>query len=238
MSVRGITAEAVRIADEGGLGALSMARVAEGLRVTTMAIYRYVPGKGELIELMFDAVAGEMLDLEIDRSMEDRGGSDEEAQGYREKLAVLARRQFAACNLHPWMLEVPVGGLPLGPNNLAWLESALEALSGTGVDDGEAVGLAVLLSGYVRGTAQVSVGLSQTERRTGTSPDQWEPFYARLMEKVGADGCYPRLAGIVASGVFNEPDSAYGEDFEFGLERVLDGIEVFVGRRSVQDDGG
>ena len=238
MSVGGITAEAVRIADEGGLGALSMARVAEGLGVTTMAIYRYVPGKGELIELMFDAVAGEVLDLEVDRSLGDRGGSDEEAQGYREKLAVLARRQFAACNLHPWMLEVPVGGLPLGPNNLAWLESALEALSGTGVDDGEAVGLAVLLSGYVRGTAQVSVGLSQTERRTGTSPDQWGPVYARLMEKVIADGCYPRLAGIVASGVFNEPDSAYGEDFEFGLERVLDGIEAFVRRRSIQDDGG
>lgn len=45
LSVEGIVGEAVRVADEGGLGALSMARVAEGLGVTTMALYRYVPGK-------------------------------------------------------------------------------------------------------------------------------------------------------------------------------------------------
>ena len=232
LSVEGIVGEAVRVADEGGLGVLSMARVAEGLGVTTMALYRYVPGKDELIELMFDAAAGEAFGLEVE-------GSAAEASEYRERLAVLARRQFAASNLHPWMLEVPIGGLPLGPNNLAWLESALDTLLFEAeIDGGEAIGVALLLSGYVRGAAQVSVGLSQSERRTGMSLEQWGPVYAGLLERVSADGRYPRLSGVVASGVFNESDSAPNEDFEFGLELVLDGIEAFVERRSVQAHGG
>lgn len=231
LSVDGIVGEAVRVADESGLAALSMARVAEGLGVTTMALYRYVPGKDELIELMFDAAAGEALGLEVE-------GSAAQARKYRERLAVLARRQFAASNIHPWMLEVPIGGLPLGPNNLTWLESALDALFEAEIDGGEAIGVALLLSGYVRGAAQVSVGLSQTERRSGMGLEQWGHVYAKLLERVAADGRYPRLTGVVASGVFDEPDSASDEDFEFGLERVLDGIEAFVERGSVQAHGG
>ena len=232
LSVEGIVREAISISDEGGLGSLSMARVAEGLGVTTMALYRYVPGKGELVDLMVDAAVGDALGLEVDGSV-----GDTAAVGYRERLAVSARRLFAACNLHPWILEVSIGGPPLGPGNLAWLESVLEALSGTGIGGDEAVGMALLLSGYVRGAAQVSVGLSQAERRTGIPPDQWGPVYARLLERVVADGRFPRLADVVASGAFNEPNGEPDGDFEFGLRRVLDGIEVFVERRSILADG-
>lgn len=233
LRVEEIVREGVRIADGGGLGALSMARVAEGLGVTTMALYRYVPGKSELVELMLDAAVGEALVLP-------RGGVAYGTihRGYREKLAVSARQLFAVCNLHPWILEVPIGGPPLGPGNLAWLESVLEALSETGIDGREAVGVALLLSGYVRGAAQVSVGLSQAERRTGMPPDQWGPVYARLLERVVADGRFPRLADVVASGAFNEPDGELDGDFEFGLRRVLDGVEAFVEGRSVQAHGG
>ena len=218
LRVEEIVREAVRIADAGGLGALSMARVAEGLGVTTMALYRYV---GEAPVLPRGGVVHETVH-----------------RGYREKLAVSARQLFAVCNLHPWILEGPIGGPPLGPGNLAWLESVLEALSGTGIDGGEAVGVALLLSGYVRGAAQVSVGLSQAERRTGMPPDQWGPVYARLLERVVADGRFPRLADVVASGAFNEPDGEPDGDFEFGLRRVLDGVEAFVEGRSVQAHGG
>jgi hypothetical protein len=93
------------------------------------------------------------------------------------------------------------------------------------------VQVALLLSGYVRGAAEVSVGLSRAERCTGARPDQLAAVYAALFEKVAADGRYPRSADVLTSGVFGEPDSAPDEDFEFGLERVLDGIEAFVRRR-------
>lgn len=224
LSIEEIVGEAVRVADGGGLGALSMARVAEGLGVTTMALYRYVPGKGDLVELMSDRVAGEALALGV-------RGSDAGSGGYRERLAVLARRIFAINNLHPWMLEVPIGGPPLGPNSLAWLESALDALAEAGVGGGEAVGVALLLSGYVRGAAEVSVGIARAGRRTSATPDQLGAAYARLFEEVAADGRYPRLADVLDSGVFGERDEAPDEDFEFGLERVLDGIDVYVRRR-------
>src|SRR5689334_25423292 len=64
LELGGIVAAAIKLADAQGLGELSMRKVAQELGVGTMSLYRYVPGKAELLDLMLDAVYGEMLRAE------------------------------------------------------------------------------------------------------------------------------------------------------------------------------
>lgn len=225
MSVEEVAGAAVGIAEEKGLSELSMSRLAERLGVSTMALYRYVPGKAELVEVMLDLTIGDA----VSPSVADASG------GVREKLEILTRRIFAVYNEHPWMVQVSISGPPFGPNTLAWLESVLAVTSRTGLEDHERLYVAELLSGYARGAAQVSVGLTQSEPHTGTSPEQWGPVFAGLLKRVVEDRRFPELSGIIASGTFGGPGDS-SEDFEFGLQRVLDGIEVFIRRCSARAD--
>lgn len=224
LSVERIVWAAIEVADAEGLASLSMQRVANRLDFTTMSLYRYVPGKGELIELMLDAVFGQPP------------FPDDEAATWRAKLEWWAREEFAFYHRHPWTLEVAISGPALGPNRIAWLESALQAISGTGLTENEMLSVALLLTGYDRGAAQISVDVTQAERHTGVSAEQWGPVFARLMEKVIDDERYPMLAGVLASGVFDGPDDAPHDDFEFGLQRILDGIAALVEARSPRLD--
>ena len=73
MSVGRIVRAAIEIADAEGLGALSMGRVAEELGFTTMSLYRYVPGKAELIDVMLDSVMGEAVGPEEAGAVGGRG---------------------------------------------------------------------------------------------------------------------------------------------------------------------
>lgn len=56
--------------------------------------------------------------------------------------------------------------------------------------------------------------------------------FTRLMGRVVDGGRYPTLAGVLASEVFNQPYDVYQGDFEFGLQRILDGVEALVEARS------
>src|SRR5687768_86463 len=73
---------AVALADREGLGALSMRRVAAELGVGTMSLYRHVPGKGELLDLMLDKVGGMNEDPSTWDSITDwRGALEKLARG-------------------------------------------------------------------------------------------------------------------------------------------------------------
>src|SRR5919112_1260440 len=83
LSVEQIVRTAIELADTDGVAALSMRRLADGLGVSTMSLYTYVPSKAELIDVMLDAVLGEAV------------GTYEGAWGWTEKLEVVARENWA-----------------------------------------------------------------------------------------------------------------------------------------------
>src|SRR5687768_12522964 len=114
----------IEIADADGLGAVTMQRVAETLGVTKMALYRYVPGKAELIALMTDAAIG-------------RPPRPSRKASWSKALDAWARALFERFCRHPWTLEATVGARVMGPNELDWLEQAVAALTGSGLDGGE-----------------------------------------------------------------------------------------------------
>lgn len=219
LSIERIAQAAIKVADADGLAAVSMQRVAGELGFTKMALYRYVPGKAELIALMVDTAAGEPPLL--------HGGSSD----WRAQLGRWARGLLAVLQRHPWLLEATVGPRIMGPNELGWLERAVAALDGTGLDGGERMDAVVVIVGHVRTIAQQS--------RTAPGPPQRKPeeqlgtVVAELLRTHGDR--YPALTAALASASrHGSQDTA----LEFGLERIFDGLGVLIAQRSGTDSDG
>jgi AcrR family transcriptional regulator len=226
LSVDRVVAAATELADAEGLAALSMRRVAERLGVGTMSLYTYVPGKAELLDLMLDTVLAEVA-------------RPDPAGGWRAGLELRAREDWALFHRHPWILQVSPSRSLLGPNETDLFEATMRVVAGTGLSGAEMVLVVSLVAEYTRGAAQTAVGAAQAERRTGISDEQWWAAREPLFDKYFDPGRYPTLTSVASSGAFEPPagDAAYTvaraqESFEFGLPRVLDGIEAFIEGRT------
>ncbi|WP_240003437.1 TetR/AcrR family transcriptional regulator C-terminal domain-containing protein [Streptomyces cinnamoneus] len=208
LSLDGIARAGVAIADAEGLPALSMQRVAEHLGKTKMSLYRYVPGRAELVALMVEAAIG--------------APPEPDAGVWRARLTNWSHALSAVFAHHPWLLDVTVGPRLMGPNELAWMERALAALEGLGLTGGERMDAVVLLTGHVRGIA-----LQSRAAGAGGAEAQLVAALGEVMREHG-DG-YPSLLAAMASSA--EP-LAQDQALAFGLERILDGLEVLIARRA------
>ncbi|WP_165987196.1 TetR/AcrR family transcriptional regulator [Streptomyces sp. YIM 98790] len=216
-----IVRTAMEIADAEGIAGLSMRKVAERLGMTTMSLYRYIPGKDELLELMFDAASG-------------RPDSGSWPDDWRGGLAAFARGSRAALLARPWSMDIPVSGPPMGPNNLAWMEAGLSRMNGTPLTEEDMIGVLMVLSGFVLGQTRLERSVDQAVSRTGVSYDELGRVYGRLMAKVAVDGRFPTLARIIRAGVFESEQQSAEGDFEYGLEFILDGVAVMIRNRELQ----
>jgi AcrR family transcriptional regulator len=223
-----ITAAAIEIADAEGLAALSMRRVAERLGgVTAMSLYTYVPGKAELLDLMVDTVYAETAGTGL-------------PEGWRAGLAAVARRNRALYLRHPWLLQIALARPVLGPHLIAKYDRELRVIDGLGLDDIEMDQVVTLLADYVHGAARAAIEAAQAQRRTGMTDEQWWSAHAPLLAEVLDPARFPTAARVgtaagEAYGAATDPAGA----FEFGLQRLLDGVEVFVTARSgAQPAGG
>ncbi|PWI09473.1 TetR family transcriptional regulator [Streptomyces sp. NWU339] len=207
---------AVEIADRDGLGALSMRRIAAELGTGTMSLYRYVPGKAELLDLMLDRVQ---------RPSEDP--ADFGDGGWRPALEALAHATLALYRRHPWLLEVNQSRPILGPSALDGMEKVLTRIKPMGLSDPELVSVIIMIDGYVVGAARTQLYEAEAERRTGLTDAQFWEAQRPALEQAMLSGRYPVLASL--------SEDTFGPDFdhfEFGLQRVLDGLEVLVRRRA------
>ncbi|MFC4565402.1 TetR/AcrR family transcriptional regulator [Nocardiopsis mangrovi] len=223
LSLGGIARAAIGIADAEGLDAVSMQRVAKELGYTTMSLYRHVPAKEQLIQVMVDTAV-------------DRAPDVGHIEGWRAQLEAVARSLLATYQRHPWVLEAHAPGPPVGPGGLSWLEAGLGPLSRAGLEPEEALGAMLFLDGALRGLARLGADMSRTRRQAGISADQADRDYADTLRGVVTDDAFPVLAGLVRDGVFDPPaaDAAAGGDMdadvEFGLQRLLDGIHAHTRR--------
>jgi AcrR family transcriptional regulator len=222
LTLDGIVGAAVRIADTDGLDAVSMRRIAESLGVTTMSLYRYVPSKDDLLDLMFEM--GTTRPDTTDWPDDWRGRLERFAHGTR---SVLRQR--------PWMLDVPISGPPMGPNNLAWMDAALGSLAGTGLSEDDMMGVLTILSGYVLQETQQEITMSRAAPRTGLSYEEWGQAYGRLLDRVVREGRYPAVARVIEAGVFESERQSPDDDFAYGLAFILDSVEALIGRRAAED---
>jgi AcrR family transcriptional regulator len=223
LSLDQIVRAAIELADGEGLSALTMQRVAAKLGFTPMSLYRYVPSKAELLDLMLDTAAGEMSLV------------DSVPGGWRAKLEASALADWALYHRHPWFLHVTPVRPVMGPKGMAAYEAALRAVSGIGLTDREMLAAVHLVDSYVRGAGRLSVDRAEAEQETGVTDEQWWSERAYFFEKLFDPARYPTMARMMSSGAFDE--DPFTEDvFLFGLQRVLDGIEALVRSRSGQCD--
>ena len=215
---RGLTRErvvlaAVQIADAEGLGALSMRRVAADLGTATMSLYRHVHNKDELLFAMTDNVFA-------------RYPLPPAAPDWRAGLESLCRLQWRGYHDHPWLAQyVSMTRPQLVPRAMAHTERAMSILAGMGLDIADRLHMAVTLANYVRGTAVSLEPEAQARQDTGMTNDEWMETQVPLMTEIVSSGEYPMFVAMAnADNVELSLDSL----FEFGLARLLDGLEMFA----------
>lgn len=230
-----IVGAAVAVADSDGLAAVSMARVAADVGASTMALYRYVDSKDDLLLLMSDAGLGLPPAFPPRRS-------------WRRGLDQWARAVLQVWTARPWLLQIPASGPPVGPNNLAWFDAGLGVLASTSIPEGDRTQVILALSTWVRGYVWLMADL---EPGDGEVSEAASLDYGAVLGALAVGGRFPALAAVVAAGVFDEPnnpadlggssgnagtkrpDDDFPEElFEMGLGLFLDGVA-----RRVDDAG-
>jgi AcrR family transcriptional regulator len=207
---------AIAIADKDGLTSVSFRNVGAALGAGPMRLYGYVATKEELLELMVDAVYGEMA------SAGPIGGD------WREALCSIAHRTRRAAGKHKWFIDL-LGGRPhLGPSALAHLEASLAALCDTpGFEDIDAAMHAVrTINAYVIGAIRGEASELRAELESGMDEAAWQTASWPYIHRMIATGRFPMLAKMVRDATHPSPDVV----FDKGLDCVLEGIAAQLSR--------
>jgi AcrR family transcriptional regulator len=185
-----------------------------------MTLYTYVPGKAELLDLMLDAAYARMP------------RTDTSGQPWRQRLAAIAAENNALFEAHPWAAAVSTIRPPLGPGQMAKYEHELSAFGGLGLDDITVDDCLTYLLSFVQACARATAEARETERDTAVDDGQWWAANAPLFARIFDENAYPTAARVGASagaahGTAYSPVHAY----DFGLQRVLDGLAVLIDNR-------
>lgn len=210
-SVEEIVEAAVELADTYGIDAISLPKLAASIGVTANALYRYVSSKDELLVLVREAGWG-MPPESIRR-----------AGNWREGAIAWTHAVLDGYRVKPWLLDIPVPGAPMTPHLLRWLETLLESMADTGLSSQDRLGCALLLDGYAYSTAS----LIRKLRAAATQPVQSAAVYEFLLPRLRAQG-FPVLAAMLSEGAYDDSDRPTAGNVDFGLQRILEGIEVLI----------
>jgi AcrR family transcriptional regulator len=221
LSLDQIVRAGIAVAAADGLDAVSMSRVAAELGVGTMSLYRYVESKRDLLDLMVDTGLGPPLPAEPDTS-------------WRAGLSAWAAAMLAAYRANLWAVEVPIGGPPATPNAISWLERALTCLRGTGLDESRKMSVILLVSNFVRNEATMEAQIDAAVRAVGQSPSELMAGYNKMLTAILDPVRFPEMLAVAASGVLGDADD-WDDEFRFGLDRILDGVDVLVRNSSRED---
>ena len=194
---------AVALADRGGVGALSMRKLAQELGVEAMSLYHHVANKDDILDGIVDVVFGE---IELPT-----GEAGWEAAMRRR--AVSARE---ALRRHPWATGLMESRRTPGPANIRHHDAVLGVLRNAGFPVELAAHAYSLLDSYIYGFALQEASLPFH------TPEETAEVAQEIMAAFPADE-YPHLAEIATEHVL-QPGYDYGNEFLYGLDLILDGL--------------
>jgi AcrR family transcriptional regulator len=211
-----IVAAAVAVADAEGLAGLSMRRVATELGVATMSLYRHVADKDDLLLKMMDSAFGECR------------FPSRSPDSWRDQLELAARTLWAMFRRHPWLAPALSMTRPQPiARGLACAEWVLAALDGRGLDPSMMLTIHITLVNYVRGIA-VNLELeADAEAASGLDSEEWMDNQGLAMRSIVAAGRFPVFERVTAA----DYDFNLDHLFEFGLQRLLDGLASVIDGR-------
>lgn len=205
-----IVATAIEIADEEGLEALSMQRLAKRLGYTTMSLYRYVRAKTDLVDLMIEAAFGACPPADP-------------ASSWRDQLERWALAIGAGFLAHPWSLAATTRLRVIGPNELGWMNTGVRILTRAGLSGEEAFDALLVVVGHVRTVAQFSFPAVDGER--ALSGPLWVRAMQTILERHGDD--FAELRDVILKAPRDEA-GPLEEAFLFGLRCILDGLALRI----------
>lgn len=206
LSREAIVAAAIKLADAEGMAAVSIRRVAGELGVRAMSLYGHIDRKEDLLDLMYDEVAADVL-------IEGELPSD-----WREAFLQITRRERATGLEHPWMFQLAGRSSRIGPNGLRHADQSLRAASKLTDDPRSQMEIVITIDHYMLGV------MTQEQRIRERGVHDLKVVEHSLLEQsyvrdLLAGGEFPYLRSVVETGVYGE------DDFEKGLNWLLDGIE-------------
>ncbi|WP_205633774.1 TetR/AcrR family transcriptional regulator C-terminal domain-containing protein [Labilithrix luteola] len=211
LDVERVVTTAIEIADAEGLANLSMRRIATELGVATMSLYRHVSDKDDLLLKMMDVVFREAP------------LPKEPIGSYRDRLEVVGRTMWTVFRRHPWLAPAMSVTRPqLVSSGMAYTEWVLGALLAQGIDPATAFTTHITLFTYVRGTAVNLEFEAEAEAATGLTGEQWMNAQEHQLRSVITNDRFPTLARMLEI----QYDFDLDKIFEFGLQRLLDGLVV------------
>lgn len=213
---------AIAEADAHGLEVLSMRAVAERLGTSTTGLYRYVPGRIELIALMAERIAEQF-------------SADDSDDDWRTRLTSFARREWDTYHHHPWLLDVPAQRIPPGPHTTAKYDAGLSAALLTGLSAEEAVMIFQAVDSLVIGAARASTENAALTQQTGVTVAEWwmQQGEAGIFGPI-RHGRFPAIAAVLEADGFtqgthsSDATHGYSAAFEGALKLLLDGIAVRI----------
>lgn len=227
-----IVTAAIRLLDAEGLAKFSMRRLAAELGVSAMSVYWYVDNKDDLLELVLDAVSGEVDLPDPDRAGAEGAGAEGAGAGaadWRDDLRHIAAECRRVLVAHPWAPRLMGEYLNIGPHAMELASVAQRVMAGTGLPRELVPGALSAVFQFVYGFGTVEGRWAGRCREAGMSQDE---FYRSVVDRVRGK---PEFRGQLdlterrdAAGVAELRD----RDFAFALDCVIAGIEVMSGRRS------
>jgi AcrR family transcriptional regulator len=199
-----ILAAALTLADADGIASLTMRRLGAALGVEAMSLYRYVANKNDLLDGLIDAVFAEAELPQADA-------------GWRAAMRSRAVSVRAALSRHRWAIGLMESRATPGPANLRHHDAVLGTLRASGFSVAMAAHAYSLLDSYIYGFALQEPSLPFQD------PEQKDRAVRAIMAQFES-GAYPHLTEIAVEHVL-QPGYDYGDEFGFGLELILDGLE-------------
>lgn len=204
VTIHEIASVAVDLADAAGLEAVTMAAVAARLELTTMALYRHVDSRRDLLAVAADAAFGQPP-------------ARTARAGWRRQVGDWARAEFERLRTHPWVLEITFDGPPTGPNTIAWMDNGMQAIGSTGLGPQPAASALLVVDGFVR-------SMVTQAQQYGDGSD-----WATALSTVVTADEFPAVSTALEAGTFEDDDPfPSDQDVSFGLGLILDGIEKLV----------
>jgi AcrR family transcriptional regulator len=196
---------ALAVADSEGLQAVTMRRLARELGVEAASLYHYVSGKDEILDGLVDAVSAE---IEL----------PSRADGWRAGIRRRAHNTRAVLRRHPWAVALMASRTTPGPATLRLLDGGIGSFRESGFSVQAAAHAISAVDSYVHGFVLQEVNLpfrneSELAAMTGAIMDEFPR------------SDFPYLFELTIEHVLR-PGYEYGNEFDVGLEVVLDGIDA------------
>ncbi|SNY06363.1 TetR/AcrR family transcriptional regulator [Paractinoplanes atraurantiacus] len=209
---------AMEILDAEGPGGLSMRRLGTKLGSGATSLYWHVANKDELLELAVDEVIGEIY-------VPEPGDTS-----WRIGVSVWANGMRSALLRHPWVIGLLGTHPTLGPNAMRMGERIVLLLSGAGFAGMPLSHASAVINAHAIGAATTEAAAHAAIKRGGLDmagvAEQMKPYVEKMADEHPAYDKWRREAGVAVQ----DQQQLLDEGFAFGLERLLDGLELWLAK--------